>query len=106
MSGLKTVAHLIMLTSGTATLAYRVILLLVSVTVLRPFRLWDLYGAPGIILYLFGSRTTWNVEAQVLGRQDEDDAMQFKKSVQDECTMVSVAVCTTPCGIIIVKNPC
>lgn len=39
-----------------------------------------------------GSRTMWKVEVQVLSQVRDDDAMQFKKSVLDECNMVSVAV--------------
>ncbi|KIM98299.1 hypothetical protein OIDMADRAFT_90904, partial [Oidiodendron maius Zn] len=49
------------------------------------------YGLFGIFLYLFGSRTTWRTEAHVLGTVSDDDALNFKKSVQDECTMISVA---------------
>jgi len=59
---------------------------------LTSIRLLNLYGPSGFLLYYFGSLTTWRVEAQVLGRLDDDDAMGFKKSVQDEGTMVSVAV--------------
>lgn len=58
----------------------------------RPIDLFDLYGLSGIFLYLFGSRTTWSVEAHVLGIVSDDDALNFKKCVQDECTMISVAV--------------
>jgi hypothetical protein len=58
----------------------------------RPVHLTKLYGPSGIILYLFGSRTTWRTEAHVLGRLNDSDARDFKKSVQDECTMISVAV--------------
>lgn len=57
----------------------------------RPLDLFDLYGYPGLALFLFGSRTTWT-EAYVLGKVNDEDAMNFKKSVQDECTMISVAV--------------
>lgn len=52
-----------------------------------------LYGLPGIVLLFFGSQTTWRIEAQVLGKLDDKEALEFKKSVQDECTMISVAVC-------------
>lgn len=58
----------------------------------RPLDLFDLYGYPGLALFLFGTRTTWRTEAYVLGKVNDEDAMNFKKSVQDECTMVSVAV--------------
>ncbi|KAE9988365.1 hypothetical protein EG327_003394 [Venturia inaequalis] len=57
----------------------------------RPFHLIDLYGVPGIFLWLFGSRTTWKAEVQVLSQVRDDDTMQFKKSVLDECSMVSIA---------------
>ncbi|KAH6721666.1 hypothetical protein BKA61DRAFT_591128 [Leptodontidium sp. MPI-SDFR-AT-0119] len=60
-------------------------------TIRRPIDLVDLYGVSGIFLYLFGSRTTWRTEAHVLGTVSDDDALNFKKSVQDECTMISVA---------------
>lgn len=58
----------------------------------RPFHLIDLYGIPGIFLWLFGSQTTWKAEVQVLSQVRDDDAMHFKKSVLDECSMVSIAV--------------
>jgi hypothetical protein len=61
-------------------------------TLRRPINLFDLYGLSGVFLYLFGSRTTWRTEAHVLGTMSDDDALNFKKSVQDECTMISVAV--------------
>ncbi|CAI6332924.1 unnamed protein product [Periconia digitata] len=48
-------------------------------------------GGPGFILFIFGNRTVWRTEASVLGIMDDDDALGFKKSVQDECTMISVA---------------
>ncbi|TLD30016.1 hypothetical protein E2P81_ATG06669 [Venturia nashicola] len=64
---------------------------LVAQQALKSFRLLTLYGPSGLLLYYFGSLVTWRVEAQVLGQLDDDEAMQFKKSVQDECTMVSVA---------------
>ena len=59
---------------------------------IRGFHLTRLYGLPGIVLLFFGNRTTWQIEAQVLGKRDDKEALDFKKSVQDECTMISVAV--------------
>jgi hypothetical protein len=59
----------------------------------RPFQLFRLYGVSAPFVLLFGSRTTWITEAMVLGRFIDKDAMEFRKAVQDECTMVSVAVC-------------
>ena len=61
----------------------------------RPFDLIDLYGLSGIFLYLFGSRTTWRTEAHILWSVSDEDALNFKKSVQDECTMIFVAVCSS-----------
>ena len=58
----------------------------------RAIPLFRLYGLPGIVLLFFGSRTTWRVEAQILGKLDDKEALEFKKSVQDECNMISVAV--------------
>lgn len=59
----------------------------------RPLDLFELYGWLGFVLLLFGSRTTWRTEAYVLGKVNDSDALEFKKYVQDECTMISVAVC-------------
>ena len=58
----------------------------------QPFYLFKLYGPSGLVLQIFGNRSTWRTEAHVLGRVDDGEAMQFKKSVQDDCTMISVAV--------------
>jgi fructose-1,6-bisphosphatase len=58
--------------------------------------LYDLYGSSATLLLLLGSRTTWVTEAQVLGRFQDEEALQFRQSVQDECTMVSVAVGIAP----------
>lgn len=58
----------------------------------RPFLYVELYGISGIFLWLFGNRATWKAECQVLSQVRDDDAKQFKKSVLNECTMVSVAV--------------
>jgi len=56
-----------------------------------------LYGPLGPILVFFGSRTTWRLEAQVLGssidgKLIDSHAFSFKQTVSDECTMISVAV--------------
>lgn len=58
----------------------------------RPFALYEIYGIWGIALLVFGSRTTWRIEAYVLARLDDENALSFKKSIQDECTMISIAV--------------
>jgi hypothetical protein len=59
---------------------------------LRAIRLLGLYGPSGLLLFWFGSKSTWRMEAQVLGELNDEDALAFKKCVQDECIMVSVAV--------------
>ena len=51
-----------------------------------------LYGSSAVPLIAFGSVATWRVEARILGRLCDTEATEFKKSIQDECTMVSVAV--------------
>ncbi|KAF2496463.1 hypothetical protein BU16DRAFT_460458 [Lophium mytilinum] len=75
--------------------AFRLIQFITSVAARRPFQLLILYGVSGLFLYLFGSNTTWRVESQVLGQlsgdDGVDDAMNFKTSVLDGCTMISVA---------------
>ncbi len=58
----------------------------------RPFELIRLYGPPGVILFYFGSRNTWRLQAQVLGELKKEDAFSFTRCVKDECTMISVAV--------------
>ena len=58
----------------------------------RPYSLFSLYGVPGFVLYVFGNRTTWRTEAHILGTVDDGESLNFKKSVQDECTMISIAV--------------
>jgi hypothetical protein len=58
----------------------------------RGFNLYKCYGLSGIAIFLFRSRTTWRIEAQILGQVNDDAAVEFKKSVCDECTMISVAV--------------
>jgi hypothetical protein len=62
----------------------------------RGLKLCKLYGVSGIPLVLFGNRTIWRIQAQVLGQVKDDDALAlalaFKKSAYDECTMIAVAV--------------
>jgi hypothetical protein len=65
-----------------------------STTSTRPYFLYQLYEISAVPLYLFGSRTTWRTQAFVLGTADDGHAIDFKRAVQDECTMKSVAVST------------
>lgn len=67
---------------------------------IRPLVLLDIYGPPGLIFWLVGSRTTWRMQVQVLGKLDDKESLEFKKSLQDGCTMVSIAVsCRSSLGI-------
>lgn len=61
-----------------------------------------LYGISGFIVWWFGSKNVWRMQAQVLGGLKDEDAMAFRKSIQDECTMTAVAVgagCLLPGGL-------
>lgn len=60
--------------------------------IVRGYQLCKWYGQFGIFLFLFGNRTTWRIQAQVLGELSDDDALAFKSSVYNECTMIAVAV--------------
>ena len=51
-----------------------------------------LYGISGLVLFFFGSPIVWQLQARVLGSLDDKDALEFRKSMQDECTMTAVAV--------------
>jgi len=62
--------------------------------IVRGIQLHKLYGHSGIPLLLFGSRAIWRFQAQILGQVKDDDALEFKKSVYNECTMIAVAVRT------------
>jgi hypothetical protein len=61
----------------------------------RGLQLSKWYGPSGIPLFLFGSRTIWRIQAQILGQLKDGDALAFKKSVYNECTMIAVAVRTS-----------
>lgn len=65
---------------------------ILRVRALKGLRLCELYGSPGLFLFLFGNQTAWKLQAQIVGGIDDDAVMAFKKSVQDECTMISIAV--------------
>jgi hypothetical protein len=64
--------------------------------IVRALQLVEWYGPSGIPLFLFGSRTVWRIQAQILaGQLNQDDALAFKTSVYNECTMIAVAVRTS-----------
>jgi hypothetical protein len=50
------------------------------------------YKSAGAFLWLFGSREVWHMQMQVLGSSHDTDAMNFKKSVQEDSSIVAVAV--------------
>jgi len=58
----------------------------------RAIDLGKLYGLNGLILIFFGNRTTWRLEADILGGMKVEDAVAFKQLVQDQSTTVGVAV--------------
>ena len=62
------------------------------------FQYVRLYGLSGIVLSVFGSTAVWHLQAKVLGSLDDKDALEFRKSMQDECTMTAVAVRPIPCS--------
>ncbi|CBY02353.1 predicted protein [Plenodomus lingam JN3] len=49
------------------------------------------YGPPGLILYLFGSRGMWQLQAQILCSPEERHVMDFKTSVQADSNIIAVA---------------
>lgn len=55
-----------------------------------------LYGVSGPVLWLFGDTSVWHMHVQVLGSLDDDVAMGFRNSIQNECTMKAVAVLPAP----------
>ncbi|TGO77660.1 hypothetical protein BELL_0096g00100 [Botrytis elliptica] len=64
----------------------------------RVRQLFELYGSSAIPLFVFGSRTTWCMQAKVLGelkegqdRPDNSRATEFKNSTLAECNMATVA---------------
>ena len=51
-----------------------------------------LYGISGILVEIFGNNDVWRMQAQVLGSLNDDDALTFRQSIQNECNMEAVAV--------------
>ncbi|TGO42753.1 hypothetical protein BHYA_0005g00180 [Botrytis hyacinthi] len=52
---------------------------------------WRWYGTGALSLNIYGSRTVWHLQAQVIGGLQDEDAIEFKKMACDECTMIAVA---------------
>ncbi|KAK3945534.1 hypothetical protein QBC46DRAFT_370958 [Diplogelasinospora grovesii] len=56
------------------------------------FKFWtEFYGSQGIILYIFGNIHVLHLELEVLLSNSEDIIMGFKKSAQDESSMIAIA---------------
>ena len=51
-----------------------------------------LYGVAGPVIWGFGSRGVWTLEAKVLASTEEKDATGFRKAMQRERNMTTVAV--------------
>lgn len=58
----------------------------------RIFALNRLYGLSGLVVAFCGSSKVWEIEARLLGELDDNHAAEFRKSIQDECSMIAVAV--------------
>ncbi|KAF7927399.1 uncharacterized protein EAE97_010074 [Botrytis byssoidea] len=52
---------------------------------------WRWYGIGALSLKMYGSRTVWLLQAQIIGELQDEDAIAFKKMACDECTMIAVA---------------
>ena len=50
------------------------------------------YGPSGVFLAVFGSRTIWTTQAELLASLNDDDALAFRKTIQDESNLTAVAV--------------
>jgi len=50
------------------------------------------YGLSGCAICVFGSREIWRIQVQILGSTKDSDAMDFKKSAQDDSNIIAVAV--------------
>ena len=62
----------------------------------RPLDFVRLYGISGAVVAVFGNRNIWELQAEVLGSRNDETAMTFRKSVQDESTTSAVAVIEPP----------
>ena len=52
----------------------------------------DNYGLSGLIICVFGSREVWRIQVQILGSTRDSEAMDFKRSAQDDSNIIAVAV--------------
>lgn len=60
---------------------------------IRPVQYVRIYGIiSGVVVTAFGARNVWDMQAEVLGSRNDETAMAFRKTVQDESTTCAVAV--------------
>jgi hypothetical protein len=59
---------------------------------LRAWFFLKAYGIAGPILWLYGDRDVWRIQAKVLQSTNESDAMEFKKLAQNDSNIIAVAV--------------
>jgi hypothetical protein len=52
------------------------------------------YGVSGLFICIFGSPEIWRIQVQILGSSRDSDAMDFKRSAQDDSNIIAVAVST------------
>lgn len=81
---------------SVTTIIVAVIQFSFNVYVLRPADYVKFYGVYGVLLIVFGARNVWDIQAEVLGSRNDETAMAFKKTVQDESTTCAVAVIWAP----------
>ena len=54
----------------------------------------QLYGpVSGLAVAMFGNKSVWRMQADVLSSLDDTDALEFRKIIQDESAMVGISVC-------------
>ena len=87
MSGLEVVAALAAVVSIVGSASRHVFRQFSSIIFFTKY-----YGSTGLILCLFGNSEIWRVQVQVLQNTNEADVMNFKKAVQDECSILAIAV--------------
>lgn len=53
----------------------------------------QLYGpVSGLAVAIFGNKSMWRMQADVLSSLDDIDALEFRKIIQDESAMVGISV--------------
>jgi hypothetical protein len=50
------------------------------------------YRLPGFFICIFGSREIWRIQVRILGSTGDSDAMDFKRSAQEDSNIIAVSV--------------